>query len=522
MDKSKSMQIIKWLLVGLFATLIIYFLFAVNVYGKRWFANPYNTRLQKQKNVVESGEILDRNGSRLAVVKDSKRRYNENKDVRIAVSHTVGDTQGLTASGAENIFAKQLLGFDKNVFERIYQLIMSSNNGTSRGSDVMLTIDAKLCEYVAQKMGKNKGAVVLLNYKTGEIYAMVSKPGFDPNNIESYRNIQESGYDPTVLVNRATMGLYPPGSVFKIVTAAAEIRQNPEAMTRTWDSSGPMAFSIENNKYLSDVKITAEQDKALKAIQKKVEKDPDQIVENDEEAEFYTESTNDYNLLRNYNLTYFGEVDLKKAFAKSCNVTFAQIGLELGADKVSKMARNFGIGENFMFNDVVVYKSSYTKSKEDYYLAWSAVGQYKDLVTPMNVALISAAIANDGAMVEPKLLKGIIGSLNYSNYIFKTKVHSHPLTVDEAQKMKELMRACVTEGTGSAAGLKNYKVGGKTGTAEVSENGQIKSHAWFTGYVDDADHPLAIAVVLEKAGTGGSKAAPIAGDIFARAIKLGY
>lgn len=521
----KNMRMVSIVFIILFAVLGIYFIYAVNVYGGRWFNNPYNRRLQERKSNVVAGSILDRNDGVLARTNsEGERVYSSDKTMRLAVSHVVGDGSGLTSTGAENFMANYLLGFNNNVFERIYQQF---SGGKARGSDVKLTIDANLSAYVSDAMGRYDGAVVLLNYKTGEVISMVSHPMYDPNKIISEGT---EGFAKTALVNRATMGRYTPGSVFKIVTSTAAIRYIPNATERTWTGDGPLVYDAKTRKFLPNVLISQEEDKQLRAEPKKTPKPtptPDEASEEDgasvPDEEKETGGILDNRLLlRNYQSNYFGTITLETAFAKSCNNTMARIAMEVGSDKMARTAKELGFDTDFLFPDMVVYGSQYDKGTNPYDLSWSAVGQYKDLVTPMHMAMIAGAIGNDGAMMEPKLLRSVVNARQHETLMLKPKTYSQAFSAEEAEILTEYMRTTITKGTGSAAAISGIKVCGKTGTAEVSSDKNVGNHAWFVGFIDDEDHPLAIAVVLEHAGSGGGKAAPVAGKVFQRAIKAGY
>ena len=520
----KNARVILILFLALFLLLGGYFVYALRTYGNRWLTNPYNVRLQNQKSAVIPGKILDRNSVVLAGVnEDGEREYTSDRDVRKALSHVIGDNYGLTSSGAESFFANYLLGLDTNLFER---LVQSFGGQTAQGSSVMLTVDAELSAYASDALGDYRGAVVVMNYKTGEILASTSHPMFDPKHMESYLPESQGGTNDapagdSTLVNRATAGQYTPGSVFKIITAAAAIRYLPGIETRTFDCTGPLVFDYESGNYLSNVSVTEEEDKANKEKeQAAVTPAPEEGEESEEPVE--ESDGKNYKWVRDYQSSYHGEMTLETAFAKSCNTTFARIGMELGATRLAKMAAKFGIGTDFVFQDIILYGSKFVKGSDDYETAWSAVGQFKDLITPLQLCMISSAIANDGQMMEPKLLKGVINSRNYYTAYLKPKVYSKPLTELEAETMQSLMVGVVEHGTGTKAAISGYTVGGKTGTAEVSNDKSVAANAWFTGFVLDDDHPLAIAVVLEKGGSGGGKAAPIAQKVLKKAIKLGY
>ncbi|MEG0766577.1 MAG: penicillin-binding transpeptidase domain-containing protein, partial [Clostridia bacterium] len=183
----------------------------------------------------------------------------------------------------------------------------------------------------------------------------------------------------------------------------------------------------------------------------------------------------------------------------------------------------FGFNENFLFRDLVLYNSSYPVShqnRDD--LAWSGIGQGRVLVTPLHMAMIAGAVANKGVMMEPRLLYAVRNGRGQQRVMQASRVYRRSLPVDRAQMLCEQMLQTVQDGTGTRAALAGYAVGGKTGTAEVSNDKSIEPHAWYMGFIQDARHPLAIVVLVENGGGGGTVAAPIARRVMERAIALGY
>ena len=217
------MHLLTLLLVMLFALVIAYFCYSVYFYGGRWVANPYNPRISSQKQHVIMGTLTDRDGTVLAYTdEDGQRRYNNSADTRKAVCQVIGDSGGKVSTGADTFHAQFLLGFRSSIFERLADAFTGT---TQRGDDVRLTISERLSRYISEQFPKGKrGAVVVLNYKTNEILAMVSMPQFDPTNMDAALANESAG----ALINRATQGLYPPGSTFKIVTMASALENLPD------------------------------------------------------------------------------------------------------------------------------------------------------------------------------------------------------------------------------------------------------------------------------------------------------
>ncbi len=441
----------------MFAGLVAYLGYAVVMYGERWFITPYNPRLRNIQESVDTGDILDRTGSKLLYMSEGKRVYIKDSKTRQAVSHIIGDSYGMTY-GAQTMYAKYLFGFNKDTITRIIDLISGSER---TGSDVTLTIDAKLCKSAYEALGSSKGAIVVMNYKTGEILASVSSPAFDPSDMDDFLE----GGGESELVNRAFMGLYPPGSIFKLITASALIENGMDGYKATCTGSTQIGGIT--------VKCTGEH----------------------------------------------GKENLKDAIRHSCNVYFAQASDALGISAVKDTANRFMFNTELLFDDVIMSQSVFETSANAADNAWAAIGQYHDLISPLHACMIAGAIANDGVMMEPKLLLSV-SDKNKQTAMLKPEPAAAPLK--NTDMLKDMMIAAVENGTGSASAIKNITVGGKTGTAQIEDKDGKAEHAWFTGFIEDKQHPLCIAVVMEKAGSGGKHAAPAAGRVLRKAIELGY
>lgn len=479
MDRFKNnIKIALTVLVIMFFLLAGYMGYALFFYGDRWFSSPYNTRVRMSSDQpkIIAGDMMDRNKVLLATTKegsykDSKtgevkhgyyREYSKNTQY---AAHVVGYHNEYGRAGAEALYVKYLMGYNNNIFERIYQKAFLPQE---RGNDVILTIDMQLEEYISSLLGNRKGSVVLLNPKTGEILAMVSMPSFDPNNV--------SNLEGDNLVDRSTQGLYPPGSIFKVVTAASVLEYMEDVQNWTYNCAGIQAVGDED--------------------------------------------------ISCYNGESHGEVDLTGAMIYSCNGAFAMLGNEVGWKGLLEKSEKFGFNKNFLFSDIMIYDSKLNidKNTSAAELGWTAIGQGKTLVTPFHMAMVASAVANDGVMMEPKLLKSVIGRRGSVQKEMEPKVYSNVMTEEVARTLKEMMIRVVNEGTGRGASVEGLTIGGKTGTAEVksTKESEISPHAWFIGFAPAEDPTLAIAVLVENSGTGGRVAAPIAGKILRRARELGY
>ena len=417
------MHLLTLLLVMLFALVIAYFCYSVYFYGGRWVANPYNPRISSQKQHVIMGTLTDRDGTVLAYTdEDGQRRYNNSADTRKAVCQVVGDSGGKVSTGADTFHAQFLLGFRSSIFERLADAFTGT---TQRGDDVRLTISERLSRYISEHFPKGKrGAVVVLNYKTNEILAMVSMPQFDPTNMDAALANESAGA--LIMPLRAP---YPPGSTFKIVTLASALENLPDLNDFAFDCTG-------------------------------------------------------YYPVGNYSVTdgsAHGVQSLSDAFAHSCNTTFAALSQDLGYEMLGQTAEEMGFNENFMFSDLIVYNSSYPiddLSAED--LAWSAIGQGRVLATPLHMALIASTIANRGVMNEPRLIAQVTTAQGGNRALLSHAGGRRVISEDVADRLESEMIRVVKSGTGKRAALDNgYTVAGKTGSAEASNDKSIESHAWF-------------------------------------------
>lgn len=454
------------LLAALFGVMIAYCCYSVFFYGGRWVSNPYNPRITSSKGNVVMGAVTDRDGVVLAYTdEDGQRRYHANRQTRMAVSQVVGDSAGNVSAGAETFFAPYLLGFRSSVVERLADAFTGT---VQRGDDVRLTVSERLSRHITEAFPSGKrGAVVVMNYKTGEILAMVSLPQFDPTDIEGAMADEEAG----ALMNRATQGLYPPGSTFKIVTLASALENLPNL--------DDFAFNCTAYYPVGSYAVT--------------------------EASAH------------------GVQTLSDAFVHSCNTAFAALSQELSYAKLGATAEAFGFNENFLFDDLIVYNSSYpidNLSPED--LAWSSIGQGRVLATPLHMALIACTIANHGVMPEPRLLAGVTTAQGAPRSLPHSAEGRRVLDPSIAAVIEEDMVRVVRAGTGTRAALGDgYVVAGKTGSAEVSDAKDVAAHAWFVGYITNESAPYAVSVLVEHGGSGGSVAAPLARKALQRAVNLG-
>ena len=451
-------------LMMLFVLLSAYGAYTLSTHGNRWFASKQNTFARQKKQGVLAGNVYDRNGVVLAATGDGGRLFSEDESIRRAMVHVLGDRTQQVSNGVESFMSVYLYGFKATFLERADAYFSGK---AFSGDSVVLTADAALSAYAASLFPAGKaGALVVMNYKTGEVLSSLSFPNFDPDHITDIT--KQDPHKP--FYNRAIQGLYAPGSTFKIVTAASALAHFQDAKTRAYNCTG--LFNVGPH-YVTDAGTDLAQNK----------------------------------------ITAHGELGLEKAFRVSCNNTFAKIALDLGDEALRETAEQMGFNDNFLFRDLVVENSSYPlKNRTEKELAWTGAGQSELLVTPMHMCLIASAVANDGVMMEPVLLQQVIKPSGQVRNEYPSRAYETVLDAGAAETLTAYMRSVVTGGTGTGANIPGAPVCGKTGSAE--KDGQDMTDAWFVGFIDETEAPYAISVVVENAGGGGSVAAPIARQVF--------
>lgn len=454
----RNLRLMVAIICVLMASLIGYGAYSLSVFGNRWFSSAANTRLRTAKKGVIPGRIYDRNGRLLAGVDENgQRTYQDDVLLRSALVHLVGDKDNNVAYGVESFMANYLYAFGDTYLDRL----TTAFSGKARhGYDLRLTVDSKLTRLIANEFPKGKsGAVIVMNYQTGELLTLSSFPGFDPLNIP--KDVNSDPAQP--FWNRATRWLSAPGSTFKVVTMAAALMDDPAALEKTYSCTG--AFQV------GEVLIT----------------DAGQAVH--------------------------GELDLNKALTVSCNITFAKLALELGDEKLKKASQAFGFDDYLLFSDLVVENASYpTSNRVSKELAWTGAGQSALSITPLHMCLIASGIANEGVMMEPKILLQAVDDERHTRAQIQPRAYKAPLSEEQAEIITKAMRSVVSNGTGTRAAVKGMQIAGKTGSAQVGN--QTETNAWFIGFNQSAKWPYAVCVVVEDEGSGGRGAAPIAAKIF--------
>ena len=455
-------RVLAFVVIGLLALAGVYGVYSVSTYGSRWISSTRNTRYRSAKSSVIPGNIIDRRGVVVATTDENGERiYQSNILSRSSMVHLLGDNEGNIANGVDSFQANYLLGFETSLTERVtLDYIVTDKN-------VTITADSRLCTEIVnifrntENLKGKCGAVVVMNYRTGEVMALVSLPVYDPQNITD--QVRNSSQHP--FWNRALQGTLPPGSTFKIITAAAALENLPDAETHVFTCTGAT-----------------------------------QVMDH---------------VVHDYNMDQHGDITLDKAFRVSCNNAFAQAALMMGDTALRRTAESFGFNDNFLFRDLVVENSVYpTQNRNSVEIAWSGAGQSQVVATPMHMCMVAAAIANDGVMMEPRLLSLVESPTGKVRLRYSQKVYRTACSPEMAQIIDGYMKDVVKSGTGTRAQVSGLTIAGKTGSAEGSDNGTDVTHAWFVGYIDSDQYPYAISVLVENGGSGGSVAAPVARQVF--------
>lgn len=457
-NKSRNVQfaVVMYFFLALFIALCVYFCYFLIFKSDDFINSPYNARLDKLAENIIRGDIVDKNGVVLATSSsDNERSYPYSNMYAHAIGYDSNGMSGVELDG--NFYMLRSHAF---FLERIKNDLMNVKN---KGDTVVTTLDHKLQEVAYDNMDYD-GAVVAIEPKTGKILVMTSKPNFNPNTIsDNYKKLSQG--ETSVLLNRATQGLYAPGSTFKIVTALEYLQENANAAQSTFDCKGKL--TVDN----------------------------------------YT--------IRCYHGEVHGHQTFMEAFGNSCNIAFSEIGLGLNKNGFTQMCNQL------LFNTKLPTRLSNTSTSQfkisdatkDTLMMQTAIGQGETLVTPMHMCMIASAICNDGKLMEPYILDSVTNYKGINVKTFRSKTVDSILTQAQADQIEEYMRYVVTDGTATGLNGSNYMAYGKTGTAEFNDN-KDEAHAWFVGYAKKDDKELAIAVLQEKGGSGSKTAVPIARAVF--------
>ncbi|GAA3122728.1 peptidoglycan D,D-transpeptidase FtsI family protein [Streptomyces echinatus] len=453
--------------------------------------DPKNRRVTIARYATPRGDIIVDGNPITGSVESSKTGLNDLKYKRTYKNGAMWApvtgyaSQAFGATQLESIDDGILTGNDDRLFFR--KTLDMITGKEQQGGNVVTTLNgaAQKAAFEGLKKQGGKGAVVALEPSTGKILALASYPSYDPSSFAgnsdddaaAWKKLQKK-YDPNdPMLNRALRETYPPGSTFKVVTAAA---------------------ALENGKYTSADQKT---DSPLPWVM------PGTTTQ-----------------LKNEGNIPCKDAPMRVALQYSCNTVFGKIGSDLGNDKMLEEAKKFGF-DTEQFTPVRATASVFSDDMNQSQTALSSIGQYNTAATPLQMAMVASAVANDGKLMKPYMVDELESNLDP---IAKTEPEelSRPLSAENAQILQDMMETVVEKGTGTNAKIDGVKVGGKTGTAQHGVENSENPYAWFISYVKQSDgsSPVAVAVVVEDESanrddiSGGGLAAPIAKNVMEAVI----
>lgn len=455
--KNSTFKLIKWFYFLLIVALIVYNVYYIVGPGFNESINPYNHRLEAVESQVIRGNIYDRGGEILATTKSYDDYFERYYPYHEMFAHVIGYSE-LNKSGLESIVNLELIQSHSDFSQQILRELSFKE---ANGDHVYTTLDAKMQQIAYEALGEFNGAVIAMDPITGEILSMVSKPSYDPNEIIKNWESLRTDIEETPLLNRATQGLYPPGSIYKIVTTKAYLQAH------------------------------------------------------DAEDFFYFCQGEDYfgqRTLKCFDGQAHGREGLEEAFVYSCNTAYATLAMDI---KVSTLEET---NATMLFNRELPSDLPYSQSlfgleqgASKGMIAETSIGQGETLMSPYHALLMTAAIANDGVLMKPYMIDSVVS--DSEEVIRKTMVEQYAqiYTIDEVELLNKYMVSVVEIGTGRQAYSDAYSVAGKTGSAEVDET---ITHGWFVGFAPANDPKIAVAILVENGQSGGRSAGPIAKELF--------
>ena len=462
-SQNREFAVITYSFLTLFICLMGYFAYFQFEKSEEFIDNPYNTRQESFEQKVVRGSILAAGGEVIAeTVTDSEGNDTRRYPYGSIFAHVVGySTHGKTGIESQENF--DLLRSNASFLENTGNDLQGQK---SIGDNVVTTLNYDLQLRAYDALGSYDGAVVVMEPATGKILAMVSKPDFDPNTIaEDWESLTAETNKDAALLNRATQGLYPPGSTFKIVTTLEYLREHGSDSDYSYTCNG--SYTMGNH------------------------------------------------TIHCYNNKSHGTQNLKQAFSNSCNAAYSAMGTELDIDSFGKLC------DSLLFNTALPTKFESSKSSfvlkstdGDASIMSTSFGQGKTLVTPFHMALLVSAIANDGVLMEPYVVDYTESHDHVVQEKNEPKKYKQLISSEYAAVLQDYMASVVESGTGQKLKGQSYVASGKTGSAEFS-TGSNSAHSWFVGFAhQEGKEDIAVAVLVEDSGIGSEYAVPIAKEIF--------
>lgn len=458
---NKSIIVSTFIFVITFIAMAGYLIYFNLTQAESIINNSYNKRQGVLSRRTIRGSILSDDKTKLAVTNvdddGNETRYYPYSGL---FSHTIGYLNN-GGYGLESLYGYYMLHSNQNFFEQIGN-DLSGNRNT--GDNVVTTLNVGLQKACYDALGSNRGAVIVMEPSTGKILAMVSKPDFDPNTLAAnWSQITGEGSD-SVLVNRATQGLYPPGSTFKLITMLEYLREHK-------NDYGQYHYICDGT---------------------------------------YELGNNTINCVRT---TAHGDVDLFSSLAVSCNCSFINIGLSLDLDRYKKTA------EKMLFNKELPTNLEYNKSRfvlngesSEWDIAQTSFGQGKTVITPFHLALITCTIANNGTLMEPYLVSSVESTNGMIVKKFKEEKYDTLITEKEASLLKKGMEQVVKDSFSWLFGGVEYTLAAKSGSAQYGTEGY--EHSLYASF-SPADNPeIAVVAVVEGGPQRNTTAAEVTKQIY--------
>lgn len=399
-----------------------------------------------------ASSVVDRNGETLLDISGGDRVYSDSLSLRQATLHWVGDRDGFISTPFYDYYALALSGYD-------------SLNGVYRYGEnkpvMTLTLDADVERAALEAMDGRKGTIAVYNYKTGELLCAISTPTYDPDDVPDLSSEEAQEEYAGVYLNRFLQSDYTPGSIFKIITYAAAMDSIPDIEDQT--------FYCDEEYDLGGGKVTCEH--------------------------------------------WHGEQTIHEALTNSCNIAFAKIVEELGAEKLEQYIRDFAITESVSFDGLTSEEGDFDLTEAGILeVAWSGIGQYTDLVNPARFLTFLGAVANDGVEVTPHVVEKIALG-DQTTYSASAGTTTRRLSKALAKTLQEGMRGNVENNYGVSSFPEGMTVCAKTGTAQ-GEDGS-RPNAMIAGFVLDDEYPLAFFAAVEHGGYGADVCVPLMGQVLA-------
>jgi peptidoglycan glycosyltransferase len=437
-------------------------------------AHPANTRALAREIRQERGAVLTSDGVVLARSVPQGDLFSREYPAGTLAAHVIGYySPQLGRAGVEAALDRELAG--ERSFESFADAVDAAAGLPVTGNDVVLTIDSRVQAAAEAQLQGRRGSIVAIDPATGAVLAMASSPTFEPATVEDQWQALSTESMPAPLVNRAVDSLYPPGSTFKIVTLTGALADGVVTPSTAYSGRSPIEIGGAD--------------------------------------------------VTNYGGGSYGATTVREATRRSINTVYAQVAVDLGAEGLVSQAESFGFSQE---PPIEIPAEASWMSRPDlmttWELAWAGVGQpvgehegpIGPSVTPLQMALVAAGLGNDGVVMRPHLVERVVGHAGQTLTSTTPEEWTRAVDAETAGIVRDIMVEVVRSGTGTRASIPGVSVAGKTGSAEVGKD--VQTHAWFICFAPAEDPVIAVAVVLEEAGTGGRNAAPAAKVVLETAL----